>query len=62
MSKHVIDGPRPRTTSDRLGQFAKIDRKTSGKPGLQTSQLLRDIRTRDPARKLRRFAALDRRA
>lgn len=62
VSKHIIDGPRSRVTSERLEQFARIDLKTSGKPRPQSDQLNRKDRTRDSGQKLRRFAAMDRRS
>ena len=60
MSKHIIDGPRSRVTSDRLEQYTRIDAKTSGRPSRQTEQLSRENRVRSPGLKLRRFTDLDR--
>ena len=60
MSKHIIDGPRSHDASERLEQYSRIDRKTSGKPSRQSEQLNRESRTRNLDEKLRRFTKLDR--
>ena len=60
MSKHVIDGLRTRTSSERLAHYVRIDRETSGHPSRQSDKLRRETRTRQADEKLRRYTEIDR--
>ncbi len=58
--KHIIDHPKTRSDSARLGQFTRLDRYGPVTEDKEDSIISRSPRTRDASEKLRRFTRIAR--
>jgi hypothetical protein len=61
MSKHIIDGPRKRDSSEKLERYTKLDGQSGEKVAPQTEALRREARARKDGERLSRYTKIERR-